>query len=115
MNRQLGSVLLLGNMEDKSVKPGIEPDLAGEAAFRRGSFSKLEQIGFHAVIRQTPDLIDPSRIDLDVACGTRALAAAIAVDAGNIVEQRRVACRQALADFDGELVAIVSDKSDLDH
>lgn len=102
-------------MEDKSVKPCVEPDLAGKAAFRRGPFGKLEQIGFHAVIRKAPDQVDPGWIDLDVACRTGALAAAIAVDAGNVVEQRRFARRQTLADFDGELAAIVSYKCDLDH
>lgn len=102
-------------MQDKSVQPVIEPDLAGKAAFRRGPFGKLEQIGLHAVISQASDPVDPGGINMDVACRARALAAAITVDTRNIVEQRSFACRQPRADFNGKRAAIVSNKGDLDH
>lgn len=102
-------------MEDKAVKPIIEPDLASKTAFRRGSLGKLKQIGLHAITGKAPDPVDPGGINKDVACRARALAAAITVDTRNIVEQRSFACRQPRADFNGKRAAIVSNKGDLDH
>lgn len=107
--------MLLRDVKHNSVKTGIEFDLAGQAALRSGSLGKLEQVGLHAVIGKASDPVDPRRIDLDVTSGTCALTTAIAVDAGNIVEQRCFARRQSLANFDRKPVAIVSYKGDLDH
>lgn len=102
-------------MKDKAVKPGIEPDLAGKAAFRRGSLGKLKQICLHAITSKAPDPLDPGGINMDVTCRASALAAAIAVNAWNIVEQRGLAGCQPCVNFDRNLASVVSNKGDLDH
>lgn len=89
-------------MEDKPVKPIIKRDLASEPTFFRGPFGKLKQIGLHAAIGKASDPVDPCGIDMDVTCGTSALATTIAVDTRNIVEQCRFARRHAGCDFNGE-------------
>lgn len=102
-------------MEDKSVEPTIKRNLAGQPTFRCGPLCKLKQIGFHAVIGEPSDPLDPGAIDMNVACGASALAATIAVNAWNIVEQRGLARRQPRVNFDRNLASVVSNKSDLDH
>jgi hypothetical protein len=102
-------------MEDKPVKPIIKRDLASEPTFFRGPFGKLKQIGLHAAIGKASDPVDPCGIDMDVTCGTSALATTIAVDTRNIVEQCRFARRHAGCDFNGKPATVVGNKGDLDH
>ena len=59
-------------MEDKSVEPTIKRNLAGQPTFRCGPLCKLKQIGFHAVIGEPSDPLDPGAIDMNVACGASA-------------------------------------------
>lgn len=107
--------MLLWKVKHNPVKLGIKRDLAGQPAFRRGPFGELEQIGFHAAIRKPPDPVDPGWIDVNMACGTGALAPTIAVDARNFVEQRRFARRHANSDFNRKPATIVGNKGDLHH
>ena len=102
-------------MEDKPVKPIIKRDLASQPAFIRGSLGKLKQIGLHTAIGKASDPVDPCWIDMDMTCGTSALATTIAVDTRNIVEQCRFARRHAGCDFNGKPATVVGNKGDLDH
>jgi len=102
-------------MEDESFHILIDSDLACKSTILCCSLGKLKQISFHASFSKTANPVDPCRIDMDVTCGTSALATTITVNSRNIVEQCRFARCHPGSDFNGKPATVVGNKGDLDH
>src|SRR6266480_1246561 len=78
----LGVTLMLPfrHAYDQSVQLPAHLDLAGEAGIGLGGCGKTQHAGFLRSGHRQSCLVEPSRVDIDVAGGAGGLAAAIGVD-----------------------------------
>jgi len=79
------SVLALRHADDQSVELLAHRNLARQARIEFGLSGKAQHTRLLRPGHRIPGLVEPRRIDIDVAGGAGALAAAIGVDAGHVV------------------------------
>ena len=78
-------MLPTGDVEDEPVQRVGNVDLAGKPAVIAEIFCKLQKLCFHLAFHGAANLVDPGRIDIDMAGGAGADPAAIPVNAGNVI------------------------------
>src|SRR6266851_210136 len=100
---------------DQPVERLADLDLAGEAGIGFGGCGKAQHARLLRAGHRQPGLVEPVRVDIDVAGGTGAFAAAIGVDARDVVVDRTAHDRLSDRQFDRVLLAVVLDVGDLGH
>ena len=106
-------VLAFRHSNDKSVEVVGDLDLAREPRVRLDVFSEVQHGFFHG--RRFAGLLGPGRIDIDVAGRAGACAAAVRVDAGDVVLDRAFHDGEAAFHVDDVFRATKFDVGDLRH
>ena len=102
-----------GVCDDEAVELGADPDLAGQARGRPDVGGEVEHVLLHR--RGRADHVLPFLVDIDVAGGAGAGAAAFGDDAGHVVADRGLHDGRALLRLDLARGAVLVDVGDLDH
>ena len=106
-------MLPLGHAHRQPIQRFGDVDLAGQAGVVLGGGGKVQHVLLHHGLRAELGL--PRRGDVDMAGGAGATAAAVGVDAGHVVVNRRAHERQADFGVDGVRFAIELNERDLGH
>src|SRR6185312_4859856 len=106
-------VLALGHPHDEAVEVVGDLDLAGEARVVLDVFGEVEHRLLHR--RLAAGLVDPGLVHIDVTGGAGAGAAAVGVDAGDVVLHGAVHHRQTRLHIHDVLGAVELDVGDLGH
>src|SRR6266478_6047726 len=109
------SVLALRHANDQSIELLAHRDLAGQPRIRFPLGGKAEHARLLRSRHRSPGLVEPRRIDIDVAGGAGALAAAIGVDSGDVVVDGAAHHRKADRHLHRMLGAVMFDVGDFGH
>src|ERR1700736_3148526 len=107
------SVLALGHADDQSVELLAHRNLTRQARIEFGLGGKAEHVRLLRPRHWRTRLVEPGRIDIDVAGGAGALTAAIGVDARHVVVDGTPHHRKADRHLDEMRSTIVFDVGDL--
>jgi len=99
----------------KAVERFAYLDLAGEAGIGLGQRGKAQHAGLLRARHRCAGRRQPALVNIDVAGRTGAFAAAIGIDAGNIVVDRAAHYRASERHFDLVLAPAIFDVGDLRH
>src|SRR5215831_10136334 len=99
--------------DDEPVEFVGDLDLARQARVRPHVETEIQHVLFHR--RRRADLLAPGFVDIDMAGGAGAGAAAFGFDAGNGVANGGFHDSRAVLDFDNAGFALMVDKVDLGH
>src|SRR5690242_1987685 len=99
--------------DGESVELVAHLDLARQARIGPDVEAEIEHVLFHR--RGRADFFTPGLVDIDMACGARAGAAAFSLDTGNSVANGRFHDGGAVLDIDSAGFAVMVDKVDLGH
>ncbi|CCE07845.1 hypothetical protein BRAS3843_2460031 [Bradyrhizobium sp. STM 3843] len=111
--RAEGSGLTLRSRDDQTIELVGHLDLARQARVRPHVIAEVQHVLFHR--RRRPDLLAPGFVDIDMAGGAGAGAAAFGLDAGDGVADGRFHHGCAVLDLHGSGFAVMVDKGNLGH